>query len=341
LFDFMHLDGFDARSAPLIDRKRIKRLKIGCLVVFSGMMERTYAFSGRSRSNRRSLIYGYTDMWNVLVRAGNDWARHRDARLGAALAYYSVFSLGPLLLIVVSFAGLFFGREAVATALNDQLRTLLGPAGSQAVEAMLKGAGSQVGGTISAIVGVILLLVAALGVVVQLKDALNTIWETEEPQQSGVWEYLRTYLISFMGILGLGFLLAVSLVINTALSGFSTWIGAGESLIWELLNFTISLGVLSALFAMLFKWFPDASVAWRDAWSGGLTTALLFNIGKTAISWYIGTQGLESTYGAAASLVVLLVWIYYSAQILLYGAEVTHVLSLGSSASNPRAASSQ
>src|SRR5690606_20895615 len=266
-------------------------------------------------------------MVTVLVAAGNDWLRHRDARLGAALAYYSVFSLGPLLLIVVSIAGLFFGREAVSTALNGQLRELLGPAGSQAVEAMLQGAGSQTSGTLAALIGVLLLLAAALGVVVQLKDALNTIWEAKEPEHSGVWTYLRTYLISFAGILGLGFLLAVSLVINTALSGFSTWIGAGESLIWELLNFTISLGVLSALFAMLFKWFPDASVTWRDAWLGGLTTALLFNIGKTAISWYIGTQGLESTYGAAASLVVLLVWIYYSAQILLYGAEVTHVLS--------------
>ena len=129
-----------------------------------------------------------------------------------------------------------------------------------------------------------------------------------------------------LGILALGFLLAVSLVINTALSGLSGWFGGGQSLLWECANFVISLGVLSALFAMLFRWFPDADVAWRDAWIGGLTTALLFNIGKTAISWYIGTQGLESTYGAAASLVVLLIWIYYSAQILLYGAEITHVL---------------
>jgi len=265
-------------------------------------------------------------MWNVLVSDGNDWLRHRDARLGAALAYYSVFSLGPLLLIVVSIAGVFFGRAAVATALNDQLRTLLGPAGSQAVEAMLKGAGTQTGGTIAALIGLILLLVAALGVVVQLKDALNTIWETKEPEHSGVWAYLRAYLVSFAGILGLGFLLAVSLVINTALSGFSTWLGSGESLLLQLLNFAISLGVLGALFAMLYKWFPDADVGWREAWAGGLVTAVLFNIGKTAISWYIGTQGLESTYGAAASLVVLLIWIYYSAQILLYGAEITHVL---------------
>jgi membrane protein len=265
-------------------------------------------------------------MWNVLVTASNDWVRHRDARLGAALAYYSVFSLGPLLLIVVSVAGLFFGREAVSFALNSQLRNLLGAAGSQAVEAMLQGAGSQVGGSIAAVAGVVLLMFA-LGVVVQLKDALNTIWETKEPEHSGLWEYLRTYLVSFAGILGLGFLLAVSLVINTALTGLSSWLGAGETLLWALVNFIISLVVLSALFGMLFKWLPDADVSWPDAMMGGFITALLFNIGRTAISWYVGLQGLESSYGAAASLVVLLIWIYYSAQILLFGAEVTHVLS--------------
>jgi membrane protein len=266
-------------------------------------------------------------MWNVLVAAGRNWLSHKAARLGAALAYYSVFSLGPLLLIVVSVAGLFFGRESVSAALSTQMREVLGPAGSQAAQAMLEGAGSDAGGAFAAVFGVILLLVAALGVVVQLKDALNTIWETEEPEHSGLWAYLRTYLLSFAGILALGFLLAVSLIISTALSAISGWLGGSESVLWEVLNFTVSLAVLSLLFAMLFKWFPDADVAWRDALAGGLVTALLFNVGKTAISWYIGTQGLESTYGAAASLVVLLIWIYYAAQILLFGAEVTHVLS--------------
>jgi membrane protein len=174
---------------------------------------------------------------------------------------------------------------------------------------------------------VVLLLVAALGVVVQLKDALNIIWETKEPESAGVWWYVRTYLISFAGILGLGFLLAMSLVVSTALSALSTWLGGGQSLAWELVNFTVSLAVLSALFAMLFKWFPDAEVGWREAFIGGLATALLFNLGKLAIGWYIGTQGLESTYGATASLVVLLVWVYYSAQIVLFGAEITHVLT--------------
>lgn len=191
---------------------------------------------------------------------------------------------------------------------------------------MLKGAGSTGSGVLSGIVGVLLLLVAALGVVVQLKDALNIIWETKEPESAGVWWYLRTYLISFAGILGLGFLLAVSLVVSTVLSAFSSWFGGGESLFWQAINFLVSVAVLAVLFAMLFKWFPDADVRWDSAIKGGVATSLLFNIGKLAISWYIGSQGLESTYGAAASIVVLLIWVYYSAQILLFGAEVTHVL---------------
>jgi membrane protein len=223
-------------------------------------------------------------------------------------------------------AGLFFGGDAVREALTGQFRSLLGATGSQAVEAMLKGAGSTGSGVLSGMVGLVLLLVAALGVVVQLKDALNSIWETKEPEGAGIWWYVRTYLISFAGILGLGFLLAVSLVISTVLSAFSSWVGGGETLFWQTANFLLSLGVLSALFAMLFKWFPDANIGWQDAMKGGVVTSLLFNIGKLAISWYIGSQGLESTYGAAASIVVLLIWVYYSAQIVLFGAEVTHVL---------------
>jgi membrane protein len=265
-------------------------------------------------------------MWTLITRAASDWLKHHDARLGAALAYYSVFSLGPLLLIVVAVAGLFFGGDAVREALTGQFRSLLGPTGSQAVEAMLKGASSPSSGLLSGVVGVVLLLVAALGVVVQLKDALNTIWETKEPESAGVWWYLRTYLISFAGILGLGFLLAVSLVVSTALSATSSWLGGGETLVWQAINFLVSVGVLGILFAMLFRWFPDADVRWPDALKGGIATSVLFNVGKLAIAWYIGAQGLESTYGAAASIVVLLIWVYYSAQIVLFGAEVTHVL---------------
>jgi membrane protein len=265
-------------------------------------------------------------MWNVLTTAYNNWSRHRSTRLGAALAYYSVFSLGPILLIVISIAGLWFGKDAVRGSLTDQFRSLLGPDGAQAVEAMLRGASSVQSGGIAAVSGVVLLLIAALGVVVQLKDALNTIWDAPEPEGSGVWWYVRTYLISLAGVMALGFLLMVSLVVSTVLAAVSAWAGTvgSEALIWETVNFAVSLGVLTGLFAMLFKWFPDVPVRWRDVWPGALASALLFEAGKLAIAWYIGRQGLESTYGAAASLVVLLIWVYYTAQIVLFGAEISH-----------------
>jgi membrane protein len=264
--------------------------------------------------------------WPVLKTAFDQWFRHRSPRLGAALAYYAVFSMGPLLLIVTSVAGLFFGEDAVRGSLTAELRSLLGETGARAVEAMLAGASSQQSGRFAAVIGVVLLLIAALGVVVQLKDALDTIWNVAEPEETSLWWYLRTYIVSLAGVLALGFLLAVSLVISTGLAALSAWAGGPSegSLIWSGVNLLASFAILSVLFAMLFKWFPDTEIAWRDVWPGAIATALLFNAGKLLIGWYIGTQGLESTYGAAASIVVLLIWVYYSAQIVLFGAELTH-----------------
>jgi membrane protein len=262
--------------------------------------------------------------WTIITTAVDQWFRHRSARLGAALAYYSVFSMGPLLLIVTSIAGLFFGADAVRGSLSAQFSSLLGETGSKAVETMLAGASSEQSGMLAGATGVVLLLVAALGVVVQLKDAMNTIWNVEEPKEAGVWWYLRTYLVSFAGVLGLGFLLAISLVISAGLAAFSSWAGTAATLIGEAINFIASLAILTVLFAMLFRWFPDTEIAWQDVLPGAVATALLFNLGKFAIGWYIGTQGLESTYGAAASIVILLIWVYYSAQIVLFGAELTH-----------------
>jgi membrane protein len=266
-------------------------------------------------------------VWSVLTTAFDNWSRHRSARLGAALAYYSVFSLGPLLLIVISIAGILFGEDAVRGSLTAQFRDLLGPSGAQAVEAMLKGAASVETGSATAIVGVLLLIFAALGVVVALKDALNTIWEAPEPQGSGILWYVRTYLISLAGVMALGFLLIVSLVVSTVLAAATAWAGrtvGNEALLAQAVSTLISLGALTLLFAMLFKWFPDVAVRWRDVWVGALAAAVLFEAGKLAIAWYVGRQGLESTYGAAASLVVLLIWVYYTAQIVLFGAELAH-----------------
>ena len=171
-----------------------------------------------------------------------------------------------------------------------------------------------------------LLLIAALGVVVQLKDALNTIWEAPEPEGSGAG-VVRAHLSHlWSAVMALGFLLMVSLVVSAALAAVSTWAGSAGSqvLLWQSVNFAVSLVVLTILFAVLFKWFPDVPVRWRDVWPGALASAVLFEAGKLAIAWYIARQGLQSTYGAAASLVVLLIWVYYTAQIVLFGAEISH-----------------
>jgi membrane protein len=269
-------------------------------------------------------------MWKCLRRAASNWLRHRSPRLGAALAYYAVFSLGPLLLIATAVAGLFFGEDAVRGSLSVQFGNLLGENGSRAVDAMIEGAANESSGSAAAGVGVLLLLVAALGVVVQLKDALNTIWEVDEAKGDGMWWYVRTYLVSIAGVLGLGFMLAVSLVLSTALAAMSASLGLSvrEGMFWQGAELLISTAVLSLLFALLFKYFPDVPVAWSDAIPGAVLTAILFQVGKLAISWYVGTQGLESTYGAAASVVTLLIWVYYAAQIVIFGAEVTRVHAL-------------
>ena len=265
--------------------------------------------------------------WLLLKQAGQDWLKHRSPRLGAALAYYAVFSLGPLLLIVVAVAGMFFGADAVRNSLEAQFKGLIGENGAQAIHAMIAGAASATTGKTASAVGIILLLVAALGVVVQLKDALNTIWEVDQDGKTGVWAFARSYVVSLAGILGLGFLVAVSLIFSTALAAITASFGmsASEGIFWHSVDLVLSLMVLSLLFGMLFKFFPDAAIQWRDVWPGAFVTAVLFEVGKMAIAWYIGMEGLQSTYGAAASLVVLLIWVYYASQIVLFGAELTHV----------------
>jgi membrane protein len=266
--------------------------------------------------------------WPVLKTTFDQWLRHRSLRLGAALAYYSVFSMGPLLLIVTAVAGLFFGQDAVRRSLSAQFEGLLGKTGGAAVEAMLAGASLKQGGLTAILIGFALLIVAAVGILAQLKDALNTIWNVEDPKETSVWWYVRTYGMSLAGVLVLGLLLTVSLVVSAGLAAISDWAGAQQSSLWQLPASLGSLIILSVLFGMLFKWFPDTEVGWGDVVVGAVVTGFLFEIGKLAIGWYVGLQGLESTYGAAASILVLLIWVYYSAQIVLVGAELTHAFAV-------------
>jgi membrane protein len=262
-------------------------------------------------------------LWQLVKEAGSNWVAHKDARLGAALAYYSIFSIGPLIVIAIAVAGLIFGQDAVRGEVSTQIRGLLGDTGATAIESMLAGASRPTSGIVATMLGAGALLFAAVGVVVQLKDALNTVWGVEA-QKGGVWQFVRTYVISLAGVLALGFLLLVSLLVSTILAAGSKYLAPylPEALL-QMVSSGMSLAFIALLFAMMFKWLPDATVTWRDVWIGAVVTAILFEVGKLLIGLYIGKQGLESTFGAAASLVVLLIWVYYSSQIVLMGAEFT------------------
>jgi membrane protein len=266
-----------------------------------------------------------TKLWILVRDSAANWVDHKDARAGAALAYYSVFSLGPLMVIAVAIAGLAFGEQAARGEVEMQLSGLFGDAGAKAIDAMLAGASEPRQGIVATLLGTAVLLVTAMGVVVQLKDAFNTVWEVDAKKISGVRQFIRSYLVSFAAVISLGFLLLVSLLFTAALSAAGKYFGGQlpEAPI-QAVGSLISFAVVTAMFAMMFKWLPDTPVRWRDVWLGAAVTAALFETGKLLIGIYIGKESFDSTYGAAASLVVLLIWVYYTSQIVLFGAEFTH-----------------
>ncbi|MBV9560100.1 MAG: YihY/virulence factor BrkB family protein [Bradyrhizobium sp.] len=278
-------------------------------------------------------------MWNILKEAASNWSAHKDARQGAALAYYSVFSIGPVIVIAIAIAGVLFGRDAVTGQVAASIKGMIGETGAQAVQAMLSEAGRPREGLLASALGTAAVVLAAVGVVVQLKDALNIVWEVDETKETGVRHFVLNYVASFAAVLALGFLLMVSLVVTTAVSAFGNYAGSHlQEWLLHLLTLVVSFAVISLLFAMMFKWLPDASVDWYDVWVGAAVTAALFEIGKFAIGYYIGRQGLESTYGAAASIIVVLIWVYYSSQIILFGAEITHAFAAHQGSINARRA---
>jgi membrane protein len=264
--------------------------------------------------------------WSLLRQTLTEWSEDGAPRLGAALAYYSVFSLGPLLLIAIGVASLVFKSGVVEEQVIGQIGGLVGDRGAEAVKAMMSNANVGNRSLIATIMGIAALLFGAIGVVVQLKDALNIIWDVDAPQSSGLWGYLRKYALSLAAVLSLGFLLAVSLLTTTVIGTIGTLWGSSVSpALLTGVNFIADLAVLTLLFAMMFKWLPDIEIAWSDVWVGAAITTALFVAGKYAIAFYLGKQGLESTFGAASSIVLILVWIYYSAQIVFFGAEFTQV----------------
>jgi len=254
-------------------------------------------------------------------RSGDQLVGPQGRPPGRGARYYSVFSLGPIIVIAIAIAGVFFSHEAVTSQVTSSLKEMLGDNGAKAIEAMLAGASRPAEGALATILGIGALLFAAIGVVVQLKDALNVVWEVEESEESGLWHFGCNYVLSFAAVLALGFLLLVSLLVTAALAAAGKFAAPymPEGIL-HVVSMLVSFAVVTVLFAMMFKWLPDVSVAWRDVWLGAFLTALFFEIGKAAIGFYIGKQGLESTYGAAASIVVLLIWVYYTSQIVLMGA---------------------
>ena len=270
-----------------------------------------------------------SQQWQMIKATVNAWVDDYAPSMGAALSYYTLFSLAPLLIIVIAVAGMVFGQEAVQGEIVTQLRGIMGADGAMAVEGMLKAAREPATSVVATLVGIAVLLLGATAIFAELQDALNRIWRVPAAQaESGIWYLLRTRLLSFGLVLGLGFTLTVSLVMSTALAALGKWWGgwfAGWDVFLEILNFSVSFGIFTLLFAMIYKIMPRAKVSWRDVWIGAAVTALLFNIGKVLIGLYLGKSSLSSGFGAAGSFVMLIAWVYYSAQIFLFGAEYTWV----------------
>jgi membrane protein len=274
----------------------------------------------------------FSNLINILKLTYQGWKEDKASRLSAALAYYTVFSLAPLLIIVIAITGLFWQRDVVQSQVMNQIEGLVGPQGEEFVSSLLSSANKPAQGIIATIVGIITLLFGALGVFNELHNALNTIWEVKEEETKGflasVKKVIFSRLLSFTMILGIGFLLLVSLVVSAGLSAVQETIGNAipiSEILLQLANLVISIGVITVLFALIYKYLPDAEIAWRDVWLGAFVTAIFFSLGKMLIGLYLGNSAVASSFGAAGSLALLLIWIYYSAQILFFGAEFTQV----------------
>ncbi len=261
--------------------------------------------------------------------AAEGWIDDRAASMGAALAYYTFFSMAPLLLIVISVAGLLLGREAAQGHLIDELGGLLGPQAAASIQALVASASEPADSWWGTVLGIGVMLVGATTVFAELQDALDRIWRApQRPAGGGLWTLLRARVLSFGLILGLAFLLMVSLVMGALITALGRWWSdtLGEwAWLAQMLNLGLGFVITATIFAMIYKLMPRSHVEWRDVWGGAVVTALLFSLGKALISLYLGASGVASAYGAAGSLVLVLVWIYYSAQVFLLGAEFTWV----------------
>ena len=266
--------------------------------------------------------------WSLAQETLKSWSDDYASSMGAALAYYTMFSIAPLLLIVISVAGLFFGEQAARGEILDQLEGLMGAYGAHAVQALLASVNHPQAGVLATLLGVGALLIGATTVIGELQNALDRIWRAPQRNtHTGLFKWAHSRLMSLGMIMGIGFLLMVSLVASALLAIVQRWfgryldLGAAASAV----DFVVSFGFITVAFAMIYKLMPRVRVAWGDVWIGAVVTSLLFTVGKMAIGLYIGRSAVASTFGAAASLVAMVVWVYWSAQIFLLGAEFTWV----------------
>jgi membrane protein len=271
----------------------------------------------------------FNPFYQLIKKSVSAWIDDYAPSMGAAISYYTVFSIAPLLLIVIAVAGFVWGREAVQGEIVGQLTELIGKDGATGIQALIESANQPTKGLVATAISIVVLVIGATTVFAELQSALDRIWQVPKaPNVSGIWALFRSRLLSLGFILGLGFLLLVSLVSSAGIAAMGKW-ASGLLPGWEtmlyLINTMFSLGIATLLFAMIFKFMPQAKVSWRDVWVGAGVTAVLFEVGKTLISLYIGKSSITSSFAAAGSLVVLLVWVYYSAQIFLLGAEFTWV----------------
>lgn len=290
--------------------------------------------AGGVRHYRKPLLgFKWRDIWALLEDSFSEWNRQNATRLGASLAFYTLLSLAPLLLLTVSIVGFVFGESAARHSVTHQIQALVGSAAAKAATGFLQAPRAKVHGIIGTVFGVVTLLFSASGVVIELRQTLNYIWDVQTPDTSGfrmVTGFVRERLFSFAMVLAVGFLLIVSLALSTWLSGFtanSARITGLEATLFHVANSVVSFLVITGLFAAIYRVMPDTPIQWRDVLLGGAVTSLLFTIGKSFLGVYLGRASYSSMYGAAASVIVLIAWTYYSAQIFFLGAEFTKVFA--------------
>jgi membrane protein len=278
-------------------------------------------------NRRKSSLHG-EDILFLLKTTATQWVNDKCPQLGAALAYFTVFSLAPLILILLAFFGLFFGSDHARDKIVEQLQYLVDPSGIKVIQDIATSASKPQSGLLATTIGIIVGLFGASGVFGQLQEALNTIWGVKAKPGAGLWAFIRARFLSFAMVAGVCFLLLISLTVESVLRGLSNYLQnllPGGHILALILFLILDLGVVIVLFAMIFRFLPDVKIAWRDVWIGASLTAVLFVVGKFLLGLYLGSGAAGSAYGAASSLITLLLWIYYSAQILLFGAEFTQV----------------